>query len=113
MTNVLKTNLYTITVDDEDAVTLRTKRRGIRFASLHRLYMYSLQFQSIQEYIGDGMKELRDEQKADGIHDAFTDFRDWYESRKSRAKIHVRMVAKLLYWHKLSVEKLSENHADF
>lgn len=50
--------------------------------------------------------ELFEEQGADGLLQAFQEYAMWYDSRKSRAKTHLRMVAKLLYWHRQSVEKL-------
>ena len=33
-------------------------------------------------------------------------FASFSNVRKTRARIHLRMVARLLYWHKVSVEKL-------
>jgi len=58
----------------------------------------------------DVVPDMLAEQEEDGIVDAFRDFRIWFETRKSRAKIHLRMVAKLLYWHRQSVEKLWDPH---
>ena len=106
MAIVLNKHPYTVMIGADDWVYLRTRRRSIRFESLEKMYKYTLQFHSINVWMGDAMQELRDEQRQDGLYDAFTDFRDWYESRKSRAKVHLRMAAKLLLWHRRSVEKL-------
>ena len=106
MAIILKKPLYTIIMGADDHLYLRTQRRAIRFKSFFDLYKYSIQFLTMQDWMGDYMNEMKEEQVSDGLFDAFTDFQVWYETRKSRAKTHLRMVAKLLYWHRLSVEKL-------
>ena len=111
MAVVLNKHPYTIIIGADNWVYLRTRRRSIRFESLEKLYKYSVQSHIINDWMTDcsnseTLQALRDEQRQDGILDAFSDFRDWYESRKSRAKVHLRMVAKLLLWHRRSVEKL-------
>ena len=108
---VLAKHPYSITIGADKCVYLRTRRRGMRFETLEKLYLYSVQTRIIQEWMTDcsnseTLQALQDEQRQDGILDAFNDFRDWYESRKSRAKVHLRMAAKLLLWHRRSVEKL-------
>ena len=90
----------------DEHLHLRTRRRSIRFESLFDLYKYSIQFLTMQDWMNDYMNEMKEEQLRDGLFDAFNDFRAWYETRKSRAKTHLRMVAKLLLWHRRSVEKL-------
>jgi hypothetical protein len=46
---------------------------------------------------------LTAEQERDGLIDAFKYIK---YGRKKNALIHLRMVVKLLHWHKLSIEKL-------
>jgi len=58
------------------------------------------------EWRRETFPEITLEQEEDGLLEVLQAFRTWYETRKSRAKVHLRMVGKLLYWHKLSVEKL-------
>ena len=102
---VLRGKNYTVQVTP-DGVLLKSTRRYMRFSSLERLYTYSVLVKAREDWMRDYMPDLLQEQIQDGIHGAFNDFRVWYESRKSRAKNHVRMVGKLLLWHKHSVEKL-------
>ena len=106
MAIVLRNPSYTIIMGADEHLHLRTRRRSIRFESLFDLYKYSIQFLTMQDWMDDYMNEMKEEQVSDGLFDAFTDFRVWYETRKSRAKTHLRMVAKLLLWHRRSVEKL-------
>jgi hypothetical protein len=99
----------------EEDVFLRTRKRHIRFKSLEKLYQYSCEYRDREEWMIEYMMERRRELIEDGLDDAMYDFLDWYESRKSRAKIHIRMVGKLLVWHHQSVRKLwdpsrPENH---
>jgi hypothetical protein len=91
---------------DEDFVFLRTKRRHILFKSLKELYEKSCEYRDREDWMQDYMPGMLREQIEDGFYGAMYDFRVWYETRKSRAKIHMRMVGKLLAWHHQSVKKL-------
>jgi hypothetical protein len=93
-------------VCQEGCVTFRTTRRYMRFRTMAKAYTYAVQYKDREDWMREYMPDRLDEQKNDGIYAAFGDFRDWYESRKSRAKNHIRMVGKLLLWHKHSIEKL-------
>jgi hypothetical protein len=110
MAILLSTPLYTILVGADNRVFLRTQRRHLSFSSIHTLYHRSIEFHDTLEWRSSAMKDMFLEQKRDGIVDCLVDYKKWYESRKTRAKVHLRMVAKLLYWHKLSVEKLWNPH---
>lgn len=96
---------YSIHVAPE-GVLVKSTRRYMRFKSLESLYTYSVQVKKLEDWMHEYMPALLQEQVQDGIKGAFNDFRVWYETRKSRAKNHIRMVGKLLVWHKHSVEKL-------
>jgi hypothetical protein len=97
--------VYAILAHDSEII-FRTCQRRFKFASIHTLYDFSVVFFKELDFKKKHFSELYIEQKKDGVIDALEDFKKWYETRKSRAKVHLRMVAKLLYWHKLSVQKL-------
>ena len=106
MAIILSTGLYTIIAGADNQVFLRTKRRHIRFRSYKNLYEMSTCVMDNMEWRKEAFPTQCIEQEKDGLLQAFKDFIVWYDTRKSRAKIHIRMVGKLLYWHKQSVEKL-------
>ena len=106
MAIILSNELYTIITGADNQVFLRTKLRHIRFRSYKNLYEMSTCVIDNIEWRIEAFPELCKEQEEDGLLKAFRDFIVWYDTRKSRAKIHIRMVGKLLYWHKQSVEKL-------
>ena len=110
MTTLLSSPVYTVMLQADNRVFLKTKRRYLSFSSIHILYERSFHFSDSLLWRSTVLKDLLSEQWQDGIVDCFLDYKKWYESRKSRAKVHLRMVAKLLYWHKLSVEKLWNPH---
>ena len=108
---MLITESYTIILGADNNVFLRTKRRHIRYRSYQQLYEQAMVKHRMIKYwykigITPELQAMVDEQEKDGVLQAFRDFRAWYEGRKSRALVHLRMVARLLYWHRLSVEKL-------
>ena len=99
-------------VYNESSVTIKTRRRHIKFASFKNLYDASEMVLSTMEWRRKVFPDLCVEQENDGLLDLFRYIK---YGRKRNALIHLRMVARLLYWHKLSVEKLwdpskSENH---
>ena len=106
MAIILSNELYTIISGADNQVFLRTKLRHIRFRSYKNLYEMSTCVMDNIEWRKETFPKQCIEQEKDGLLQAFKDFIVWYDTRKSRAKIHVRMVGKLLYWHKQSVEKL-------
>ena len=106
MAIILSGELYTIITGADNQVFLRTKLRHIRFRSYKNLYEMSTCVMDNIEWRKETFPKQCIEQEKDGLLQAFKDFIVWYDTRKSRAKIHVRMVGKLLYWHKQSVEKL-------
>ena len=103
---VISGDNYTIIFGADNEVFLRTKRRHIKFKSYTSLYDLSFMVMDTIEWRIKVFNETYLEQVNDGLIQAFIDYNKWYDTRKSRAKIHLRMVAKLLYWHKQSVEKL-------
>ena len=103
---VISGDNYTIIFGADNEVFLRTKRRYIKFKSYTSLYDLSFMVMDTIEWRIKVFNEKYLEQVNDGLIQAFIDYNKWYDTRKSRAKIHLRMVAKLLYWHKQSVEKL-------
>ena len=103
---VLSGENYTIIFGADNEVFLRTKRRYIKFKSYTSLYDLSFMVMDTIEWRIKVFNEKYLEQVNDGLIQAFIDYKKWYDTRKSRAKTHLRMVAKLLYWHKQSVEKL-------
>lgn len=106
MALLLSNGSYTIIVGADNEVFLRTNRRHIQFKSIEKLYEMSTCVINNIDWRMETFPRLWKEQVEDGLIQAFKDFIVWYDTRKSRAKIHVRMVAKLLYWHKQSVKKL-------
>jgi hypothetical protein len=110
MATLLSSPVYTVMLQADNRVFLKTKRRYLSFSSIHILYERSFHFSDTLLWRSAVLKDLLSEQWQDGIVDCLLDYKKWYESRKSRAKVHLRMVAKLLYWHKLSVEKLWNPH---
>lgn len=101
------TDRYAFVYYESDKVVLVcTVKRSMLFRSLSRAYEYAVMYCQREDWMQDFLPDMLEEQKRDGIHGAFHDFRVWYEARKSRAKNHIRMVGKLLIWHKHSVEKL-------
>ena len=101
MAIIISDERYTVILGADNKLFLRTKRRHVQFESYKKLYDWSKIDR--RDILPD--KSIK-EQEEDGLLQAFRDYITWYENRKSRVKIHLRMVAKLLYWHKLSVEKL-------
>ena len=98
--------MYSITENSNGSIILRTIRRNIKFSSSKEFYNMSMMFVGNIELRKNFSPSLFIEQTNDGLVQAFQNYKIWYENRKSRAKVHIRMVAKLLYWHRLSVEKL-------
>ena len=103
---ILSNDFYTIITGADNAVFLRTKRRHIQFNSYKNFYEMSTCVMNNIEWRKEAFPELCKEQEEDGLIQAFRDFIVWYDTRKSRAKTHLRMAAKLLYWHKKSVENV-------
>ena len=106
MALLLSNGSYTIISGADDVIFLRTKSRHIQFKSIQSLYEMSTCVIDNIEWRMETFPRLWKEQEEDGLIQAFKDFIVWYNTRKFRAKIHVRMVCKLLHWHKQSVEKL-------
>ena len=106
MALLLSNGSYTIISGADDVIFLRTKSRHIQFKSIQSLYEMSTCVIDNIEWRMKTFPRLWKEQEEDGLIQAFKDFIVWYNTRKFRAKIHVRMVGKLLHWHKQSVEKL-------
>ena len=106
MAMLLKTNDYTIMMGADDYVFIRSKRRYMRFKSIHKLYKYASEYKGRDNWMIEFLPDRRQELIQDGIDAAMNDFVVWYDTRKSRAKIHMRMVGKLLVWHHQSVRKL-------
>ena len=102
---VVKTNRCTVIMQNDD-IFLRTKRRHMKFKTLKCIHDMSLLVLDNTEYRHKAFPKTCLEEEEDGLVEVLQSFRTWYETRKSRAKVHLRMVGKLLYWHKLSVEKL-------
>ena len=102
MAIILSNELYTIITGADNQVFLRTKLRHIRFRSYKNLYEMSTCVMDNIEWRKETFPKQCIEQEKDGLLQAFKDFIVWYDTRKSR----VRMVGKLLYWHKQSVEKV-------
>ena len=97
---------------DESSVTIKTHRRHIKFGSFKSLYDMSTMVLSTMEWRRNVFPELCIEQEKDGLLELFRYIK---YGRKQNALIHLRMIARLLYWHKLSVEKIwdpskPENH---
>ena len=103
---VLSGENYTIIFGADNEVFLRTKRRHIKFKSYTSLYDLSSMCMNTIEWRIKYFNEKYIEQVNDGLIQAFIDYNKWYDTRKSRAKTHLRMAAKLLYWHKQSVENV-------
>jgi hypothetical protein len=97
---------YSVIIAADDNVFLRSKRRHIHFSCIRDCYDFCTRVCSTKEWRSKHMRKMYEEQLEDGILDAMADYTIWYETRVSRAKVHLRMVAKLLTWHKHSVEKL-------
>ena len=106
MAIILRTPDYQITMWDDEYLFLRTKRRHILFKSLKEMHQKACEYMDREDWMQDWAPGMLREQILDGFYAAMYDFRVWYESRKSRAKIHMRMVGKLLAWHHQSVKKL-------
>lgn len=105
MAIILRTPDYQITMW-ANSVVLRTRRRHILFKGIKEMHQKSCEYMDREDWMQDWTPGVLREQILDGFYGAMYDFRVWYESRKSRAKIHMRMVGKLLAWHHQSVKKL-------
>jgi len=106
MAILLKNDDYTIIMGASECVYVRSHRRHICFKGLKELYKHSCEYRDREDWMQDYTPGMLREQIEDGFYGAMYDFRVWYETRKSRAKIHMRMVGKLLAWHHQSVKKL-------
>jgi hypothetical protein len=87
----------------DSRVQIKTKRRNASFKSLKSLLATANWVIDNMEWRLRVFPELCVEQEDDGILDAFRYIK--YD-RKKTALNHLRMVGKLLVWHKHSVEKL-------
>jgi len=94
--------MYTITYHGNH-VYLKTPRRHIMFKSFESIYEAATMVLDNMEWRIQCFPAMSKEQEEDGLIDAFRYIK---YGRKKNALVHLRMVAKLLYWHKLSVEKL-------
>lgn len=112
MALLLSNGSYTIISGADNEVFLRTNRRHIQFKTIQSLYEMSTCVINNIDWRMETFPRLWKEQVEDGLIQAFKDFIVWYDTRKSRAKIHIRMVAKLLYWHKQSVQVILKEKND-
>jgi hypothetical protein len=93
---------FTITWHDT-RVQIKTKRRNASFKSLQSLLVTVTWILDTMPWRLNVFPTLCVEQEEDGLLDAF---RYLKYGRKKTALNHLRMVGKLLVWHKHSVEKL-------
>jgi len=106
MAIIISDSKYTIILGADNNLFMRTRRRHIQFDSYKALFDMSNIVVNTMQWRMEHFPERYQEQEEDGLLQAFCDYNAWYLLRKSRALTHLRMVAKLLYWHRQSVEKL-------